>query len=73
MAEPAVPLTQPRAPAPASALPAAPQVLSPGDVALYKQIMAAERAGQSSKAKALLGRVSDTSLTGYASPPRPEA
>ena len=42
------------------------QVLSPGDVALYKQIMAAERAGQTSKAKALLAQVSDTSLTGYA-------
>jgi len=45
---------------------AAPQVLSPADVALYKQIMAAERAGQTSRAKALLAQVSDTSLTGYA-------
>ena len=47
-------------------MPAAPQVLSPGDVALYKQIMAAERAGETGKAKALLAQVSDTSLTGYA-------
>jgi soluble lytic murein transglycosylase-like protein len=45
---------------------AAPQVLSPGDVALYKQIMAAERAGESAKANTLLARVSDTSLVGYA-------
>jgi peptidoglycan lytic transglycosylase len=66
MAEPAVPLTQPPAPASAPVTPAAPQVLSPGDVALYRQIMAAERAGQTTKAKALLAKVSDTSLTGYA-------
>jgi soluble lytic murein transglycosylase-like protein len=66
MAEPAVPLTQPPAPAPAPVTPAAPQVLSPGDVALYRQIMAAERAGESAKAKALLAKVSDPSLTGYA-------
>ena len=47
-------------------MPAAPQVLSPGDVALYRQIMAAERAGESAKANTLLAKVSDTSLTGYA-------
>jgi soluble lytic murein transglycosylase-like protein len=62
MAQPAVPLTQP----PAPALPATPQVLSPGDVGFYKQIMTAERAGQTAKAKTLLARVSDTSLAGYA-------
>ena len=67
MAQPAVPLTAPSAPAPAApTAPTAPQVLSPGDVALYRQIMAAERAGQTAKAKALLAQVSDTSLTGYA-------
>ena len=46
--------------------PAAPQVLSPDDVALYRQIMAAERAGETAKAKTLLAKVSDASLTGYA-------
>src|SRR3569833_3154569 len=66
MAQPAVPLTQPPVTASAPAMPAAPQVLSSGDVALYRQIMAAERSGQTAKAKALLAQVSDTSLTGYA-------
>ena len=68
MAQPAVPVTSPaqHVAAPQPSLSIAPQVLSPDDVALYKQIMAAERAGQTSKAKELLARVSDTSLTGYA-------
>lgn len=44
----------------------APSVLSDGDVALYRQIMAAERAGQYSKAKTLFAKVSDPSLEGYA-------
>lgn len=46
--------------------PAAPQVLSPEDVALYKQIMAAERKGQQTRAKALVAKLNDTSLLGYA-------
>ena len=41
-------------------------MLSAGDVALYKQIMAAERAGETAKARTLLAQVSDPSLTGYA-------
>ena len=48
------------------ATPAAPQVLSPEDVALYKQIMAAERKGQQTRAKILSAKLSDTSLLGYA-------
>ncbi len=43
-----------------------PQILSPDDVALYRQIMAAERKGEAARAKTLLGRVSDKSLEGYA-------
>jgi soluble lytic murein transglycosylase-like protein len=50
---------------PVTAAPAQPLVLSPDDVALYRQIMTAERAGQYTKAKALFAKVSDTSLTGY--------
>ncbi len=46
--------------------PAAPQILSAEDVALYKQIMAAERKGQQARAKTLFAKVSDTSLLGYA-------
>ncbi len=44
----------------------APQVLNADDVALYRQIMAAERSGQYSRAKTLFAKVSDTSLEGYA-------
>ncbi len=44
----------------------APQVLSPDDVALYKKIMAAMRAGGAAKARTLLAQVSDPSLQGYA-------
>ena len=51
---------------PSPALSTAPQVLSASDVALYKQIMSAERAGQTTKAKALIAQLSDPSLTGYA-------
>jgi len=43
-----------------------PQILSPADVALYRQIFAAERNGEISKAKKLLGKVSDPVLEGYA-------
>jgi soluble lytic murein transglycosylase len=49
----------------ATATVAAPQILSPDDVALYKEIMAAERDGQYAKAKTLFAKVSDTSLAGY--------
>ena len=65
-AEPAVPVGGPiAAEPPTSAQPAAPQILSPDDIALYRQIMVAERAGEYAKAKKLLGKVSDTSLEGY--------
>src|SRR5690348_3658333 len=40
-------------------------VLSPGDVALYRQIFDAERAGRFETARTLFGQVSDTSLEGY--------
>jgi len=41
------------------------EVLSASDVALYRQIFAAERAGRFDDAKDLFGRVSDPSLEGY--------
>ena len=41
-------------------------VLSADDVTLYRQVMAAERAGQYSRAKTLFAKVSDPSLEGYA-------
>ena len=44
----------------------APQVLSAQDVALYRDIFAAERAGQAAKARTLLAKVSDNALKGYA-------
>jgi soluble lytic murein transglycosylase-like protein len=43
-----------------------PQVLSPSDVALYRQIFAAERNGETTKANKLLAKVSDPVLQGYA-------
>jgi soluble lytic murein transglycosylase-like protein len=43
----------------------APQVLSPADVVLYRDIFAAEDAGQFTKAKALFAKVSDPALAGY--------
>jgi len=43
-----------------------PQALSPADAALYRQIFAAERGGQTSKAKKLLAKVSDPVLKDYA-------
>ena len=67
VAQPAVSPNLPQATVvPASAAPAAPQILSPDDVALYKEIMQAERDGQYTRAKFLLAKVSDTSLQGYA-------
>ena len=62
----AVPLVPPPVAPPSPALSTAPQVLSASDVALYKQIMSAMRAGQQTKAQALIARLSDTSLAGYA-------
>jgi len=69
LAQPAVPaLTSVpvQTPAQASAQAPAPAILSPDDVALYRQVMAAERKGDGARAKALLAKVSDPSLTGYA-------
>ena len=43
-----------------------PQVLSAGDVALYRQIFATERNGETTKAKKLLAKISDPALEGYA-------
>ena len=69
LAQPAVPaLTSVpvQTPVQASAQAPAPAILSPDDVALYRQVMAAERKGDGARAKALLAKVSDPSLTGYA-------
>jgi hypothetical protein len=74
-AQPAVPpsaLTPARQSPPAVVAPGAastsiaPQVLSADDVALYKEIMAAEKDGEYSRAKTLMAKVSDQSLLGYA-------
>src|SRR6185503_6380883 len=43
----------------------APQVLGATDVALYRDIFAAEKSGQFAKAKTLLAKVSDDTLKGY--------
>ena len=40
--------------------------MSAGDVALYRQIFAAERNGEIAKAKKLLAKISDPTLEGYA-------
>ncbi|HEX4273318.1 MAG TPA: lytic transglycosylase domain-containing protein [Rhizomicrobium sp.] len=68
VAQPAVPRNLPPAtvvPAATTPAAAAPQILSADDVALYKEIMQAERNGQYAKAKTLFAKVSDTSLQGY--------
>jgi soluble lytic murein transglycosylase-like protein len=52
-------------PAPAAATSVTPAVLSPDDVALYRQIMAAEKNGEYARAKTLFAKVSDPSLEGY--------
>jgi soluble lytic murein transglycosylase-like protein len=44
----------------------APQVLSAQDVTLYREVLAAERAGQAARAKTLLAKVDDDTLKGYA-------
>jgi soluble lytic murein transglycosylase-like protein len=49
----------------ASAQDVAPQVLNPSDTALYRESIAAARAGQITKSKSLLAKVSDTTLQGY--------
>jgi soluble lytic murein transglycosylase-like protein len=64
LAQPAVPAASVLVASPGS--PAAPQALSAEDVALYRQIMAAERKGEYARASALFAKVSDTSLLGYA-------
>ena len=43
----------------------APQILSTADAALYRDSIAAARAGQIAKTKNLLGKVSDNALQGY--------
>jgi soluble lytic murein transglycosylase len=53
-------LTQPALPS------VRPQILSSADVALYRQIFAAERSGEIIKANKLLAKVSDPVLQGYA-------
>ncbi len=66
VAQPAVPIPPARANTPATTpLPVSPQILSPADVALYRQIMAAARAGELTKARRLQTQVSDPVLQGY--------
>ncbi len=62
--QPANPLQSVLTPPPAISV--RPQVLSPGDVSLYRQIFAAERNGGISKANKLLAKASDPILEGYA-------
>jgi soluble lytic murein transglycosylase len=50
----------------AAALSVAPKLLSDDDVALYKKIMTAERAGETSRARTLLKQVGDPTLAPYA-------
>ncbi|HYS45094.1 MAG TPA: hypothetical protein VEM35_01570, partial [Rhizomicrobium sp.] len=58
-----VPVTQS---SPGTSLSLTPQVLSAGDVALYRQVMAAERKGEYGRASSLFAKISDPSLLGYA-------
>ena len=71
-AAPAIEPVQPANPLrPVVTLPATPsvksQVLSPGDVALYREIFTAARNGETFKANKLLAKVSDPILEGYVS------
>jgi soluble lytic murein transglycosylase-like protein len=71
LGQPAVPMTpvpSPATPAPpaAAAQSIAPAVLSDGDVAIYRKVMAAERAGEFARASSLMGQIGDDSLQGYA-------
>ena len=50
-----------------------PSVLSAADIALYRQIFTAERAGQTARVKTLLAKVSDPMLEGYAAAARIQA
>src|SRR3954471_23537744 len=43
----------------------APQILSTADAALYRESIAAARAGQITKSRSLFAKVSDNSLQGY--------
>jgi soluble lytic murein transglycosylase len=71
LAQPAVLDSPAPAPSPSSSLagtsaPVSVAVLGVDDVALYRQIMAAERKGDPSRASRLFAKVSDPSLLGYA-------
>ncbi|HWU56659.1 MAG TPA: hypothetical protein VN175_14210, partial [Rhizomicrobium sp.] len=63
---PASPTPVPESSPAGTSQPATPNVLSADDAALYKQIMAAERAGEHARASRLSAKLSDTSLLGYA-------
>src|SRR5437868_924433 len=47
-----------------------PSVLSAADIALYRKIFRAERAGQTARVKTLLAKVNDPVLEGYAAAAR---
>lgn len=64
-AQPAVPVPAPPAAVTAASPPAAPTVLTAQDVALYRQVMQAERNGEYSRARTLFAKVSDPALEGY--------
>ena len=71
LGQPAVPMPpvpSPATPSPpaAAAQSVAPAVLSDGDVAIYRKVMAAERAGEFARASSLMGQIGDDSLQGYA-------
>jgi len=71
LAQPAVPVGSTIVPAASSSLagtagPASVAVLSDEDVSLYKEIMAAQRKGDTARIKRLSAKVSDPSLLGYA-------
>jgi soluble lytic murein transglycosylase-like protein len=73
VAPPAVPAMQPAQPAnPAAPVtiqpmprPARPEILSSGDVALYRQAFASARAGNLSRARTLVAQTTDPALSGY--------
>ena len=58
--------TPPAVPQPVATGPVTPRVLSDSDVTLYRQLMAAERAGEYSRAKIIFAKISDPLLLGYA-------
>jgi soluble lytic murein transglycosylase len=71
VAQPAVPLPPARTNRSATIAPSshtppvAPKILSDADTALYRQIMTAARAGELTKARQMMTRVSDPVLNGY--------